>query len=229
LKWHSIAAALALVATTALAADVPAGASSRSAAVAEARAALILMSYFPAGWTTSPSDNSNSTLGDAQVAACLGVPVAVINYSPPSAYSPDFNHNSTAVSASDQVSVFPNEKTAKQEFDLFSSARTPVCFAKTINSPSIKRAFEKQIGTGTKIGEASAAWLPRPAVGDSATALELNFPFTYRGDSFHLTITIVTMISKLVAAQLTFTAAGSTPFPSSLAAHLESVTAQRLP
>jgi hypothetical protein len=206
----------------------PAGASSRSTAIAEARKVLIVKSDFPTGWTASPSDNSNSNLGNAQVAACLDVPLSVVNYNPPSAYSPDFDYKSTGASISDDVSVFPNEKTVTEQESVFSSARTPGCFAKVMNTPTIKRDFEKQIGSGAVIGTVTAKWLPKPSVGDGATALQLSFPFTTSGQSFFLSLTLVTMVSKLVGAQLTFSTIGSQSIPPSLEAHLESVTAQRL-
>jgi hypothetical protein len=209
-------------------AALPAGASSRSAAIAQARKVLIVKADFPAGWTTTPYDNSNSNLGDAQVAACLGVPVAVVSYNPPSAYSPNFNYNSTGASASDDVSVFPNEKTVSEQYSVFTSARTPSCFAKVLNTPSIKKSFENEIGSGAIIGTASAKWLAKPSVRDRATALQLGFPFTTKGESFYLSITIVTMISKLVGAQLTFSSVGGQSFPAPLETHLETVTAQRL-
>ena len=228
LRWSLGAVALTLLVTAELPAVADAGASSRSAAIAEASKVLIVKSDFPAGWTTSPSDNSNSDLGDAQVAACLGVPVSALKYNPPSAYSPDFNFKSTGASVSDDVSVFPNATTEHEQVSIYSSARTPVCFARALNTPSLKRTFERQIGTGAKLGVSSATWLARPKVGDGATALKMSIPFTYRGASYSLTITVVTMVSRLVAAQLTFTTDGTVSIPSSLAAHLEAVTAQRL-
>jgi hypothetical protein len=207
---------------------LPAGASSRAAAVAQARKALIVRSDFPSGWTTSPSNNSNSTLGDAQVAACLGVPVSVINYNPPTAYSPEFNFASTDSQVDDNVSVYPNEKTLTEQYSLWSSARTPACFAKAFNTPSLKRTFEKQIGSGAILGTATAKWLPKPNVGDQVTALELQIPFTSDGKSYLISETLVTMVSKLVAAQLGFTTIDDLAVPTSLVSHLESVTAQRL-
>jgi hypothetical protein len=124
--------------------------------------------------------------------------------------------------------VFPNEKAVTEQYSVFTSARTPACFAKALNTPSIKRAFEKQIGAGVTIGTATAKWLAKPAVGDGATALELGLPFTANSETFDFSLTIVTMVSKLVGAQLTFTVLGSEPFPTSLETHLEVVTAHRL-
>jgi len=228
-RWVTGAVALSIALTIGLSPLArSAGASSRSAAVAEARKILIVKSDFPAGWSESPSDNSSSNLGNAQVAACLGVPVSVVNYNPPSAYSPDFNDGHTGAEVSDDTSVFPNEKTVREQYTVFSSARTPVCFAAVMNTPPLKRAFEKEIGSGAIVGTVSAKWLAKPSVGDGATALQLGFPFTVSGQSYFASLTYVTMVSKLKTAQLTFTTVGSTPISSSLETHLESVTAQRL-
>jgi hypothetical protein len=206
----------------------PAGASSRAASIAQARKVLIVRSDFPAGWTTSASDNSNDTTGNAQVAACLGVPVSVVNYNPPSAYSPDFNYASTDASVSDDVSVYPNETTLKEQYSLYSSARTPACFAHAFNTPSVKRTLEKQIGTGAVFGTATAKWLSKPDIGDQVTVLQLQVPFTAHAKSYVISVTLVTMVSKLVSAQLTFTTLDDLAVPASLVSHLESVTAERL-
>jgi hypothetical protein len=207
---------------------LPAGASVRATAIARARKVLIVKSDFPAGWTTSASDNSNDTPGNAQVAACLGVPVSVVNYDPPSAYSPNFNYASTDASVNDDVSVFPNEKTLTEQYSLFSSARTPACFAYAFNTPSVKTALEKQIGSGAVFGTATAKWLPKPNIGDQVSVLQLRVPFTTHAKSFVITLTMVTMVSKLVTAQLTFTTLDDLAVPATLVSHLESVTAQRL-
>jgi hypothetical protein len=115
-----------------------------------------------------------------------------------------------------------------EQNSVFSSARTPLCFAKVLNTPSLKRVFEKQIDSGATVGTVSAKWLAKPSVGDGATALQVSFPVTVGGESLRVAITIVTLVSKLTAAQLTFTTIGSQSFPPSLESQLESVTAQRL-
>lgn len=224
-----VVALSAALSTAAVVAPTSAGASTRSTAIAEARTGLIVKSDFPAGWTSSPSSNSSSTLGDAQVAACLGVSVAFVKYNPPSAYSPDFSDAATGTSVSDDVSVFPSEKIARAQFSVFTSARTPVCFAKVFNIPSFKKTFEGQLGSGVKIGTVTAAWLAKPPVGDGASALQVTLPFTEKGAHYSIAITLVTMISKLVGAQLSFTTIDGASFPASLATHLEKVTVQRLP
>lgn len=230
---HSLRGTVSLLLVTLMAvmlAPAPlANALSNSAAVKGAKKALIVVSDFPAGWTTSPSGNTSSShLGVVQVAACLGVSAKEVTYNPPQANSPNFNQNSAGLSAGDDVEIFPNATVVNQQFDLYSAIRAPTCFAQAFNTPSVKAAFAKQLGTGVTIGKVTSARLARPRVHDRATALSVTIPIKHGGTTITISLVGVIIVSGLKGAELIFTSAKGTAFPASLAAHLESVTAQRL-
>lgn len=234
--WHvrrAVPLLLVVVLAATLGPDLAANATSHDAAIKEARKALIVLSDFPKGWTTSPSGNGsgsggNNNLGVAQVAACLGVSQKVVNYNPPSAYSPDFNQNASGLSAADNVEIFPNAEITTQQFELYSAVRTPACFAQTFNTPSVKVEFARQFGAGATVGEVTSAALPRPRVKERATAISLTFPISQGGAKFMLSLVIVIIVSRLEGAELDFSSILGQSFPSSLEAHLETVTANRL-
>jgi hypothetical protein len=192
---------------------------------AQARKDLVVLSDFPKGWSTSPNGGGNSIPHAAQLAACLGVSVKVINYNPPEANSPEFSQNSVGNSVTDNVSIFPSAHVASQELRLFSSSKTPGCFAQYFNSPFATAKFVQEIGKGTKVGTVTAKWLARPTIAKDATALYVRIPITDKGTSLVIALTTVTFLTKLVGTQLAFTSAGT--FPSSLEAHLLKVAAQR--
>ena len=47
-------------------------------------------------------------MGDAQLAHCIGVPTSLIAEYPPSAYSPEYQNWSGALTVDDQVTVLPS-------------------------------------------------------------------------------------------------------------------------
>lgn len=223
---------LSLTAAISLLSFVPvAGATSDKSAVALAREALITRADFPTGWTTSPSTgSSNSSLGVNQIASCLHVPAAEVNYNPPTANSPTFSDNSEGLQIDDDVNVFPSTAVAEQQFGIYSSPRTPSCLAATFNVASFKASIASGIGGGAKIGTVVAVKAATPKVANESTALQLDIPFTYKAKAYTMTLTMVIIMSssKKEGAQLVFTSAIGLPFAASLVAHLETVTAQRL-
>ena len=206
------------------------GASTKSSEVAVARRALLVRSDFPSGWTTSSAgNNSPSNLGVPQMASCLGVPAKVVNYNPPTANSPEFDLTNAGLSVNDSVAVFPSASIGRQQFNVYGSSSSPVCFAHALNTPSVKAVFERQIGDGAKIGLVAAGFVATPRVAKKATAMEIQIPFVLKGRSFQITITQVIILSKSLTegAELTFTSFLS-PFPSSLESQLDATTAARL-
>src|SRR5215472_1140131 len=68
-------------------------ASSSSSELAQARKALLVLSDMPSGWRKAKAPNNpNTTVGDAQLAHCIGVAVSLITENPPSVNSPQFQN-----------------------------------------------------------------------------------------------------------------------------------------
>ncbi|MGB8196202.1 MAG: hypothetical protein WCF25_04255 [Acidimicrobiales bacterium] len=202
---------------------------SRKADVALARKALVVLSDFPSGWTTSPYSNSGSSPGLKQIASCLHVPVSVVNYNAPEADSPYFNETALNLQVQDSVDVFPSVKIATQQFNLL-SGKSLGCVSEVFNSPAVKAMLTREIGKGAKVGTITASALPSPAPDNESNAFLLRVPGTYRGVTLTVEIETVTIMakSKTEGAQLTFNFSSFSKIPSTLIAHLEAVTVERL-
>lgn len=206
----------------------PASAASTATSRLQARAALLRLADFPSGWTTSPYNNSGGNLGDAQVAACLGVPTSFISYNPPQVNSPEFDQQSTGLSVNDSVAIFPSAKFLSEQFQLFSSARAAACFGRVFNSATMKRELEHQMGPGSTMGHVTVTRSPRPPGRDKSAAITVVMPITVNGTTVSISMEMAIIVSKLRAATLSFLSTMGLTFPTSLATHLEAVSAQRL-
>jgi hypothetical protein len=208
---------------------VSATTTSRKADVALARKALVVLSDFPSGWTTTPYSNSGGSPGLKQIAACLHVPVSVVNYNAPEADSPNFNDTALDLQVQDSVDVFPNLKIATQQFDLL-SGKSLGCVAEVFNTPAMKAQFSRAIGKGSKVGTITVSALPSPAPGNESNAFVMRVPTTYRGVTLTAVIETATIMakSKTEGAQLTITYTSLSKIPASLVSHLEAVTVERL-
>jgi len=225
----SVSAALVITGTL-FSTGASATTASRKADVALARKALVVLSDFPSGWTTTPYSNAGGSPGIKQVAACLHVPVSVVNTNYPEANSPNFNASALDLQVQDSVDVFPNAKIATQQFDLFSAHKSLGCFIQVFNSPSIKALFIREIGKGSTVGTISGRALPKPVPKNDSSSFVISIPATYKGVTLTVDLEIITIMSKsnTEGAQLTFTYSTSSKFPASLVSHLEVVTADRL-
>lgn len=225
----SVTAAI-VITVTMLSGAVSATTASRKADVALARKALVVLSDFPSGWTTTPYSNSGGSPGLKQVAACLHVPISVVNYNPPEANSPNFNDTVLDLQVQDSIDVFPNVKIATQQFDLFAASKSLSCFLEVFNSPALKAMLTREIGKGSTVGTITGTALPKPVPDNESSSFVIRVPATYKGVTLTVDIETATIMSKskTEGAQLTFNYSSSSKFPASLVSHLEVVTAQRL-
>ena len=205
-----------------------AAASTSHGSLSQARSALLRLSDLPPGWTTSPASNSNNTMGDAQIARCLGVPTSFISYNPPQVNSPEFDQRSTGLSVNDSIAIFPNAKILTAQYRLFASAKTVTCFSRVFNSPALKSELARQIGPGATVGHMVVSRAPRPPGRDRGAAVQLVIPVTANGTSLTITMQEVIIVSGLRTVTLNLVSALGLPFPASLTTHLEAVSAQRL-
>lgn len=209
----------------------PAGGSSSGTSLSAARHELLVLSDFPKGWTTSASGNGSGgvskNLGDAQIAQCLGVSTSLIEYNPPNVSSPEFDYKRFDWSVTEDLNVFPNSRVASEQFDLYAETRTPACFARAFNSPSVKQALVKSIGSGVTIGTVAAGKYPTPYKGSSAGVVVV-IPIKGPTSTIDLIFVQVVIRYHLAAAQLQLTSTAAIPFSASLARRLEGTVASRL-
>lgn len=206
-------------------AATPAAASSPS--LAQARKDLLVRSDFPAGWTTTKNtDTGNSTVGDTQLAACIGVPASLVSENPPSVNSPDFQADQGTMLVSDNVTVFPSAKNAATEYALGQNPKTAGCMTQLASGPLKTKLFGKTpkgMTYGTPLVSAVAAG----AFGTGVAGYALSVPITSHGVVVNVTITQLVTVKGRLGHQVTFTAIGS-PFSIPLERQIMAVAAGRL-
>ena len=206
-------------------AATPAAASSPS--LAQARKDLLVRSDFPAGWTTTKNtDTGNSTVGDTQLATCIGVPASLVSENPPSVNSPDFQADQGTMLVSDNVTVFPSAKNAATEYALGQNPKTAGCMTQLASGPLKTKLFGKTpkgMTYGTPLVSAVAAG----AFGTGVAGYALSVPITSHGVVVNVTITQLVTVKGRLGHQVTFTAIGS-PFSIPLERQIMAVAAGRL-
>jgi len=226
-------AASALVAAGLLAGSVlgavaaPAGASSGSGSLAQARKALLVLSDLPAGWTTGKNtNNGNNNVGDTQLAHCIGVATSLIAENPPSVNSPQFEDTQGTLIVNDNVTIFPSAKNAAAEFAIGANPKTPGCMT-ALASGSLKAKLFGKTPKGVSIGAPLVSAIDPTAFGPGVTGYSLSVPVVTHGVTVNLTITQLVAVKGRLGQQVTFTAVG-VPFSIALEQHVMSVAAGRL-
>jgi hypothetical protein len=117
---------------------------------AQARQALLVLSDFPKGWTSTPSSSSDSSLNsspgitaNAQMARCLGVSPSSFQYKPPQVQSPTFTDPAGTVNVGNSILVFRSTSFAHNEYAALASPKAAGC---------LQAQLEGQESTGTTFG-----------------------------------------------------------------------------
>ncbi|HWA65868.1 MAG TPA: hypothetical protein VG899_05810 [Mycobacteriales bacterium] len=198
--------------STAPQSSTPASATSaafdKPASRAAAERALLTTSDFPAGWTSSPSDNSDNAKQDAQLAACLHVSPSTFGAPGPDGVevdSPDFAPpGNTGADVSETVDVGTTAK-ADTEFGVLSSAKLPGCLD-TVMGPFLKQSLAKDPSTrSAKIGTPKTTHLAFPSLGDETDAFTFTVPFQIEGQTATVYIDFVFIRNQNSGVELSFT------------------------
>jgi hypothetical protein len=168
-----------------------AGASTAST-VTQAKKSLLKQSDMPKGWTSAKdTGNSNSSFpGAAQLAACLGVPVSVVNSHPPTAFSPNFSSKNQEYSVQDNVSIYHTAKEAAADFATLSSRKAPPCLTADLNGTG-KHAFDAGFGAGATVGTAQVSRSPAADFAPHTTNITMYLPVTDGETTLNVQLTIV--------------------------------------
>lgn len=216
-----------LVSVAAVAAvGAPAAASQNTKAqLAQAKAALLVRSDFPSGWTkqgavTTSNGGSSSFPGAAQLASCLGVSQSLISLNRPSATSPTFATKAGADTVTDNATVFASTKEANEEFAAFASPKVPGCVNTLFSGPARQALLGN--AQGVTIGTISTTSLPGSFLPGRSTGFAMNFPVTTHGVTVPAQLTVITVVRGKTGSQISISTVGS-PLPSSLERHLVSV------
>lgn len=207
-----------------------AGASTATAqqdSVAQARGDLLVLADMPAGWTTAKNPNTgNSTLGDTQLARCIGVSRTLVAENPPSVNSPQFQDTSGTLSVDDNVTVFPSARNAATEFAIGANPKTARCMTALATGPLKSKLFGKS-PKGTSYGSPLVSPVDPSAFGSGVAGFSLSVPVLTHGITVNVTVTQLETVRGRLGHQVTFTSVGS-PFSIALEQHIMSVAAGRL-
>lgn len=210
-----------------------AGASSGSgsgnkAALAQARKDLLVLSDMPAGWTSTknPNANDNNSLGNKQLAHCIGVSTALIAENPPGVYSPQFENADGTLTVADNVAVFPSAKNAQAEYAVGSNPKFPSCLTALASGPLKAKLFGK-LPKGTTIGTPLVSAVAASALAPGIAGYSLSVPVTAQGVTLNVTVTQLVTVKGRMGHQVTFTSTGD-PFSLALEQQIMKVAAARL-
>jgi hypothetical protein len=227
--WWGLAltASLGIVAFGAPAgASLRAGSSSGSSELTQAHRALLVLSDMPSGWKSTKSPNNpNSTVGDSQLAHCLGVATSLITENPPSVNSPQFQNPSGTLTVNDNVTVFPSDKNAQAELGTVSNKKLPACMTALASGPLKTKLFGKA-PKGVTYGT------PLVSSTDSSTfpftaGYSMSVPAHTDGEVVNITVTQLVAIKGRLGQQITFTSIGQ-PFSITTTQHISAAAIQRL-
>jgi hypothetical protein len=221
----------ALVAVTGIVAlGAPAGANLSALAatgeLAQAHKALLVLSDMPSGWeTTKAPNNPNTTVGDAQLARCIGVTTSLISENPPSVNSAQFQNKAGTLTVNDNVTVFPSAKNAAAELGTVANKKTPGCMTNLASGPLKQKLFGKT-PKGMTYGTALVS-ATDPTAFPFTAGYSMSVPVLTHGVTVNITVTQLFAIKGRLGQQITFTGVGE-PFSIPVEQQISAAAVQRL-
>jgi hypothetical protein len=200
--------------------------SSGSASLTQARRDLLVLSDMPAGWKSTKNPNTNSTLGDTQLARCIGVTKSLLTENPPSVNSPQFQNAQGTLDVTDNVTVFPSAKNAAAELAIATNPKYPTCMTALASGPLKAKLFGK-LPKGTTIGTPLFSPVDTSAFGPGVVGSSMSVPITSQGVAINFNVTELFVVKGLLGHQVEFTAVG-TPFSLGLEQQIMAVAARQL-
>jgi hypothetical protein len=194
--------------------------SSGSASLAQARKDLLTLSEMPSGWTAVKNPNTDNTVGDTQLAHCLGVATSLITEDPPSVNSKQFQNTQGSLTVADDVTVFPSAKNAATEQAIADNPKLPRCMTALASGPLKAKLFGKS-PAGTTLGTPLVSPVAASAFGPGVVGYSLSVPITSHGTTINLTVTQLEVVKGRLGHQVTFTGVGA---PFSLATQKQIMT-----
>jgi hypothetical protein len=198
------------------------------AELAQAKKSLLVLGDMPKTWTASASSGGNGPTPDAaQLARCLGVPLAQVNDNPPTVTSKDFNSEEDLESVQDSIEVFPTAKAAAADFTVASNAKTPKCLTASFNSEAARSQLASGFGSDAAIGRLVVTRTPSSDYGPHTVNITIYLPVTTNGTALNLEIAEVGFLKGNEEQQLVLTSV-QRPFPASLSRRLTALAEARL-
>jgi hypothetical protein len=226
--WCGLALTALCLAAGAIVPGAVAGAvrSGPGSELAQARKALLVLSDMPSGWqSTKAPNNPNTTVGDAQLAHCIGVAEALITENPPSVDSPQFGNRSGSLTVNDNVTVFPSAKNALAELGTTANKKTPACLTTLAQGPLKSKLFGKApkgVTYGTPLVSATD-----PTAFPFTAGYSMSVPAVGHGQTVNITVTQLFAVKGRLGQQIVFTSIGPS-FPIATEQRIAAAAVQRL-
>jgi hypothetical protein len=199
---------------------------SSSASLTQARKDLLVLSDMPAGWESTKNPNTNSTLGDTQLAHCIEVARSLITENPPSVNSPQFQNAQGTLDVTDNVTVFPSAGNAAAEMAIARNPKYPSCMTTLASGPLKAKLFGK-LPKGTTVGTPLFSPVDTSAFGPGIVGFSMSVPITSQGVAINFNVTQLFVVKGRLGHQVQFTAVGS-PFSLTLEQQIMAVAARQL-
>jgi hypothetical protein len=201
-------------------------AQSQAPTLSQARKDLLTLADMPSGWTSTKNTNSNSEVGSAQLAHCVGVATALVSENPPSVNSKEFQNADDTLEVTDNVTVFPSAKNAAAEFAIGSNPKLPSCMT-ALASGSLKTKLFGKTPKGTTIGTPLVSAVSGSAFGPGVDGYSLSVPITAQGQTINVTATQLVAVKGRLGHQVDFTSFNA-PFSLALEQQIMQVATSRL-
>ena len=198
-----------------------------------AQAALLKLSDFPTGWTSTPStSNQGSQAIDKQLMSCLHVsPQFLDSNNPTNVDSPDFS-DANGNTASNSVTYEASASTVQSQFAILTSSTFVPCVQAAVNAEILYAIQHPSnpsdtVPSGLTFGNPTVAQMSFPTLGDQTVAYRVTVPIMYQGLSPDAYVDFVAIQKGRAVAVMTFEGV-ATPFDSSMAEQLSTLTVGRL-
>ena len=191
---------------------------------ATARAIALRISDFPAGWTSTPHQESKDDPGmGKQFSDCMGLPVDKLIPDSESVDSPDFHTGSGADEKEVQNSVgIGSADDVDKAFDILASDKLPQCFKEALDA-----SLKKQPGLeNATVGAAKVEPLSVGEFGEKTIAYRVSVTVSARGISLDVYIDFVFIKVGNVGIMLS-TQSLSQPFDNDLRTQLLNAVVDR--
>ena len=196
--------------------------------LAQAKKSLLVLADMPKTWTASKSSSTSSPTPDAaELASCLGVPLKVVNDTPPTVSSNAFNSKGDLETVQDSIEVFPTAKAAQADLAVAKSPKAPNCFTEAFNSADARSQLASAFGANAAIGRLVVTRTPTSDYAPHTVNITIYFPVTINGVAINLEFAEVGFVKGNEEQQLILTSIQQ-PFSTSLSRHLTTLAAARL-
>lgn len=189
----------------------------KAAASSAARSALLTISDFPSGWSTSKDDSASNDSSDKkfqqELADCLHAPAGLLGHDEANsadADSPDFDSPDGNTTISESVSVSQSDR-VDQLFSILKQDNATDCFSTTVNA-YLKEEFAKTDDPDVKqatLGNIEVGRLSTGHYGDDTFGMRTTVPVEVKGLTLKVYLDLLFIRHANAVASLDFESEGT--------------------